>query len=90
MTRDGGWCVSSAGQRVGGDLAAGADAPAGAGSGMGVRAIAGVAFTSEDRVLDVIRSSASAVSALWTGAGGRSPECALARRRPRRVTVIDW
>jgi hypothetical protein len=55
MTRAAAGADHPPGQRVGGDLAAGADGAAVA-QGMDVPAIAKVAFTSEDRVRDVIRN----------------------------------
>ena len=55
MTRDSRWCGSSAVAAGGGDLAA-AQIVLLSAHGMDVAAIARVAFTSEDRVRDVIRN----------------------------------
>jgi transposase len=82
VMRAGGWCGSCAGQRVGGDLAAGADVLLSA-QGMPVAAIARVAFTSEDRVRDVIRNfNADGFSSLYPKyRGGHPPKFILRQRR---------
>jgi len=70
------------GSGVGGDLAAGADGVA-VGAGHGPAAIAKVAFTSEDRVRDVIGNfNADGFDALYPKhKGGRPPRFTLAQRR---------